>query len=344
MNQPEIIKGPLSEIEKTKIVYLFGKGLNFCQISREMKRNRKTIMYVIKKFESTGLISRQKGSGRNQKFDSTFRQQVLNYFATNSMKTYTEAIIEQDWTCSESWICKFSKEHKIRAFVASKKPFLSEKHLLERSKFATDNANWSEDAWKHVIFSDEKTIQSCASGRVKVKRVRGAPFDLSQVVTVPKTKFSINIWGCTIGCDLSFHVFQVDKHFNAALYRYHLKKVAFPLFEKTYKDAQFVFQQDNASIHTARIIRDFFEENEIEPLFWPACSPDLSPIENLWAILQNRVNKRLRKETATNSHQLFKIAEEESKLIDKSTIQKLYAGMPRRIQMLEENQYKSIKY
>ena len=64
MNQLEIIKGPLSESEKNKIVFLHGKGHNFSQISREMKRHRATITYVIKKFEATGLTSRQKGSGR----------------------------------------------------------------------------------------------------------------------------------------------------------------------------------------------------------------------------------------------------------------------------------------
>ena len=134
-------------------------------------------------------------------------------------------------------------------------------------------------------------------------------------MTVPQNRFSINILGCALGCDLSFYVLQVDKHLNAALYRCHLKKVAFSLFEKTYKDALFVFQQDNASIHTARIVKSFFGENEIEPMFWPACLPDLSPIENLWAIFRNQVNKRLRKETAIDSYQLFKIAEKKAKLI-----------------------------
>ena len=246
MNQLEIIKGPLSELEKNKIVFLYGKGLTFSQIARD------------KKVCLIGLTSRQKGSGRKQEFDSTFRQQALDYFAVNSMKTYKDAINEQNWTCSKSWICKFLKEHNIRAFVASKKPFLSEQHLLQRAKFATDNSNWTEKDWKNGIFSDEKTIQSHARGPIKVKRVRGAPFDQSQVVIVLKNKFAITIWGCTLGCDLSFHVFQVDKHFNAALYRYHLRRVAFPLFEEKYENLELFFQQDNASIHTPRIIKAFF--------------------------------------------------------------------------------------
>lgn len=44
------------------------------------------------------------------------------------------------------------------------------------------------------------------------------------------------------------------------------------------------FVQDNSSVHTARIVQEWFEEfPQIERINWPAKSPDLNPIENLWA-------------------------------------------------------------
>uniref|UniRef100_A0A3Q0QWA4 Tc1-like transposase DDE domain-containing protein n=1 Tax=Amphilophus citrinellus TaxID=61819 RepID=A0A3Q0QWA4_AMPCI len=43
-----------------------------------------------------------------------------------------------------------------------------------------------------------------------------------------------------------------------------------------------VFQQDNAAVHSARLTKDFFQENNITLLDHPACSPDLNPIENIW--------------------------------------------------------------
>ena len=50
-----------------------------------------------------------------------------------------------------------------------------------------------------------------------------------------------------------------------------------------------VYQQDNASPHTARVTKSFLREHDIPLLEWPAYSPDLSPIENVWA----RIRKKL---------------------------------------------------
>ncbi|GFX18937.1 transposable element Tcb1 transposase [Trichonephila clavipes] len=46
-----------------------------------------------------------------------------------------------------------------------------------------------------------------------------------------------------------------------------------------------VFQQDNARPHVARIVQRFFVKHQIELLPWPARSPDLSPVENMWSMV-----------------------------------------------------------
>ncbi|CAG8552720.1 8244_t:CDS:2, partial [Paraglomus occultum] len=56
---------------------------------------------------------------------------------------------------------------------------------------------------------------------------------------------------------------------------------------------QFCFQQDNSPIHKARAITDLFEHHNIRILDWPAYSPNINPIENLWAILKGKVEKEV---------------------------------------------------
>jgi transposase len=53
---------------------------------------------------------------------------------------------------------------------------------------------------------------------------------------------------------------------------------------------KFVFQQDNARVHTAGLVNTFIKKSKIRLLKWPANSPDINPIENLWASMKRELN------------------------------------------------------
>ena len=57
-----------------------------------------------------------------------------------------------------------------------------------------------------------------------------------------------------------------------------------------FKDYFSKYKQDNAPCHKSKTVNFFFSDNGIEFLPWLARSPDLNPIENVWAVLKKEVN------------------------------------------------------
>jgi hypothetical protein len=93
--------------------------------------------------------------------------------------------------------------------------------------------------------------------------------------------------------------------------------------------SKLIFQQDNDPKHTSRLAHQWFANNGIEVLDWPAQSPDLNPIEHLWWHLKRRLNEY---ETEPNGIQeLWERVEKEWNAIPTQICLDLIESMPRRI-------------
>ncbi len=66
-----------------------------------------------------------------------------------------------------------------------------------------------------------------------------------------------------------------------------------PFADQLFKDADFIFQQDLAPVHTAKRTKSWLNDHGVGVLDLQANSPDLNPKENLWGIVKRKMrNKR----------------------------------------------------
>ena len=92
----------------------------------------------------------------------------------------------------------------------------------------------------------------------------------------------------------------------------------------------FILMQDNARPHSAMCVTEYLEEVGINKMNWPACSPDLNPIEHVWDMLGRSV--RGREVAPASIHELRLALEEAWGNIQQEDICNLIDSMSRRLQ------------
>ncbi len=127
---------------------------------------------------------------------------------------------------------------------------------------------------------------------------------------------------------------------NAATYQDILEHFMLPSADKLYGDADFIFQQDLAPAHTAKGTKSWFNDHGVAVLDWPANSPDLNPIENLWGI----VKRKMRDTRPNNADELKATVKETWASIPPQQCHKLITSMPRRIEAVIKAKGAPTKY
>ena len=108
----------------------------------------------------------------------------------------------------------------------------------------------------------------------------------------PKEKdqgISLMIWGCFWG-KRKGPLVPITQTINKTRYVRLLRRHLFPVIHQMISFGMqlenILFQQDNAPVHKAYSVMDWFERNCIEFVEHPPYSPDLNPIEHVWVELK----------------------------------------------------------
>ncbi|KFM68277.1 Transposable element Tc3 transposase, partial [Stegodyphus mimosarum] len=148
---------------------------------------------------------------------------------------------------------------------------------------------WTAE-WNEIVFTDESRF--CLQhhdGRIRVWKHRGERMLNSCAMhrhTGPA--LGIMVWG-DIGYPSHTPLVCIANTLNSQHYISEvLESVVLPYLQGLHTA---IFQQNNAQPQVARIVQGFFVNRQIELLPWPACSLDLSPIENMWSTVAERLTQ-----------------------------------------------------
>ncbi|GFT33732.1 transposable element Tcb2 transposase [Trichonephila clavipes] len=93
---------------------------------------------------------------------------------------------------------------------------------------------------------------------------------------------------------------------------------------------KFVFMDDNATCHRTLAVQDCLDSEGIQRLVWPARSPDLNPIENVWDALGRQVAGRNYPPTKKNT--LIRALTEEWDILPQQLLDNVVQSMVRRVE------------
>jgi transposase len=282
----------LTVIQRSSFIILHSLGLDNDQIAQLTGRDRRTIQHWITSFQVHPSLEDEPRSGRPRVTSENTDTSIVAAATESPFTTPRRIRAEQDIDASARTVRRRLDEAGLFGRVARIEYPFTQDHITRRLEFARGHQDWTGDQWARVLFGDETYICLGAQGLVWVQRPEDAAY-LSDYMVQGQTDFApkIGIWACFSSQGVgTLRIF--DDNMDTRLYTDTMRRFMKPCALRFWPSGAWFYLQDNASYHKSHRSLEWFHNNGVSLVELPPHSPDLNPIENLWADLKTRVESR----------------------------------------------------
>lgn len=324
----------LTELDKRKFLHhLWSNGKYKQRVLAEMVgMDISNVQRNIKKFKEDQGPQRIPGSGMSPKLDAT-DVVILCELAMENKFLSNEQLGEMitRYGCPKvhrTTIGNVLRSQGIRRIKPRRTSLLTSEHKKKRLEWCLANVDTD---WSNMWFTDESKFQFY-SNNVKVLS-RG-----EAVHEAPKYSPSVMLWGgfCLFG---KTKLCEIDGTVDGFCYIEILKSYLLKTANELCPDG-WALQQDNAPCHNCIYSMQSLVELGVDFINWPANSPDLNPIENIWGLMKVIISKLPR----TNVEEWKKSIHRVWESLSLEYLKALIESMPKRIQQCIENNGGHTKY
>ena len=291
---------------RNQAIGMLRAGMSQRDVAREVGASIRAVQRWWQKFLTVGSVADKPRSGRPSSV-STVAKIILKKAVGKRGQSATQVaqrLSRKGYPVSNRTVRRYWKEILgLKAYKTRVRPKLTEKQRKHRLKFCKERKNWTADDWKKVLFSDESTFELFHAPNPQNDRVWAQNPD--EVPKAPSVKFpsKLMVWGMMSYQGLSkVHVIPAKTSVTSEYYVENiLEKFYLPAINRTHISGSVqkrrmvddrltcIFMQDGAPAHRSARAQEWcrntlpdFSAKDV----WPGNSPDLNPIEELWAIVQ----------------------------------------------------------
>ena len=192
-------------------------------------------------------------------------------------------------------------EEGIQKWRAAERTLLTKERATKHLKWARAHQHWTRDDWAKIVWSDEWLLRQDSDPRKlwvfrrQNKREKFAPKNIRG--KLDHGGVSVMVWACFCNDKLGPLTF-IDGNMNSHVYTSILGTKLIPFIEALQQDSHsdIQFQQDNSGVHKSKLtttwLNNLSEQHGFPTIEWPPYSPDMNPIEELWAHLKTELHRR----------------------------------------------------